>query len=132
MTYKKSIKPSKESVRRARLSAAFARLTEDEEYFRIDVLRRKYISFFYGGYYICFEPLYDTVVRCGGDHRYLGTDDYTIMFKLAKMLFKARERGDKEARQEKAAEGKSPKPKTPQGPLLFNPSELPTQRKPTK
>lgn len=107
-----------------------ARLSEDAEYFRIDQFRPRKLIFFYGGYSIQFERFEGQIARRGGDHRYLGTDDYTLMFALAKMLFKAREQGDQEAAREKQQTGKRKKNTEPATAKLFREHELPIRRKP--
>lgn len=121
------VKPSARAVARARDNAYLSRLTEDEEYFRVDVFRRNKLVFFYGGYYVQFEPYEGRIVRCGRDFVYLAPLDYLLMFRLATMLFKARHKGDQEARHEKAAGSKKHEANHEQPELFPN---LPKSRRP--
>ena len=104
-----SVRPSKDAVKRARQAVILNRLTEDREYFRILSSWFNQVTFFYGGYYVKYETYYGVVCRREQPtekYRYLSTEDYTLLKKLAEDIIESVKRGMREAneaRKEKAA-----------------------------
>ena len=127
---KKKIKPGEESTRKARQTALYQSLADDNKYFKICSLRRRSITYSLGGYTIRFEKDEEgRTFRSGGHNVYLADTNYTRLFDLTNMLFKAREAGDKEAQREKVEKKKAKKVSGPELELFSN---LRVQLNPTK
>ena len=98
--------PSKTSVRKARLAAAFHNCKRDREYCRPLLITPQSVVFRYGGYEVKF--VYDTGRICRVESEthfpYLQEEDYVILRTLAGDLMQAAFNGVKKPKKNKSSD----------------------------